>query len=206
MKRLLTILSQGLSILLYPLLIPTYGMIGFLLALAQQVPLGTSFWWSYVSTTFCITCLLPFTAILFLWRRNAISSLYIERAEERTTPYIYSTIGFAVWSFLLLMVHTTAFLSPAAFGATAALIFVTLINRRWKISAHLTAFGGLIGGVMSYCFSEAIMPPIWLVVVLFAVALLLMYARLYIRAHTPAQVVAGFLLGLLCTFVPYLLL
>jgi membrane-associated phospholipid phosphatase len=37
-------------------------------------------------------------------------------------------------------------------------------------------------------------------------ALVLMYARLYLNAHSPLQVVGGFLLGLFCVFLPNLLL
>ena len=37
-------------------------------------------------------------------------------------------------------------------------------------------------------------------------ALLLMYARIYLNAHTPSQVVCGFLLGLIGTFTPTLIL
>jgi len=36
--------------------------------------------------------------------------------------------------------------------------------------------------------------------------LLLMYARLWLHAHTPTQVAIGWLLGLSCTFIPYLIL
>jgi membrane-associated phospholipid phosphatase len=34
----------------------------------------------------------------------------------------------------------------------------------------------------------------------------LMYARLYLNAHTPMQVVCGFLLGLTTTFLPILII
>ena len=47
---------------------------------------------------------------------------------------------------------------------------------------------------------------IGLPVVLMVLALLLMYARIYLNAHTPLQVIAGFLLGLVLTLVPNCLL
>ena len=97
------------------------------------------------------------------------------------------------------------YLLLTAIGATVALILVTIINRWWKISAHLSSLGGLIGGVMSFCLCTGIMPSMWLVICMFVVVLLLMYARLYLDAHTPLQVVCGLLLGLLMTFIPNLI-
>ena len=86
-----------------------------------------------------------------------------------------------------------------------ALGIVAVVNKRWKISAHLTGFGGLTGGVLSFYLAGGMMPPTWLVGVLLGLALVLMYARLYLDAHTPMQVVGGFLLGLVMTFIPNLI-
>ena len=41
-----------------------------------------------------------------------------------------------------------------------------------------------------------------MVIVVLVLSLLLMYARIYLKAHTPMQVVCGYLLGLVFTFVP----
>jgi membrane-associated phospholipid phosphatase len=93
------------------------------------------------------------------------------------------------------------FLLLVALGAIAALLAVTIINRRWKISAHLTGIGGLLGGICSFALNYSVL-PLGLIVGVLAISLMLMYARLYLNAHTPMQVVCGFLLGLLCTFIP----
>jgi membrane-associated phospholipid phosphatase len=37
-------------------------------------------------------------------------------------------------------------------------------------------------------------------------SLLLMYARIYLRAHDPLQVIAGFLFGLGMTFIPNMII
>ena len=90
-----------------------------------------------------------------------------------------------------------------AIGATVALLAVTIINRWWKISAHLTALGGLLGGVMSITLYYSVLPTP-LIIGMLIVSLLLMYARLYLNAHTPWQVVCGYLLGIVLTFIPNL--
>ena len=92
-----------------------------------------------------------------------------------------------------------------AVGAIAALLAVAIINRWWKISAHLTGIGGLLGGICSFSLCYVTL-PIGLIITVLLLSLLLMYARLYLQAHTPMQVVCGYLLGLVCTFLPSLII
>lgn len=206
MQRVLHILAQVWSVLLYPLFIPTYGMLFFCIAFScERGMLPAIWWWVCIGSTFVITCFIPLTSILVLMRTKHIKNLYITDARERTTPYLYTLLCFGFWCVLLFRLHVPLAISLSAVGATGALLAVLLINFRWKISAHLSGFGGLIGGVMSYCLSAGTMPSVWLVVALLMAALLLMYARLYTEAHTSLQVVTGFLLGLLCTFLPNLI-
>ena len=95
-------------------------------------------------------------------------------------------------------------MSIVAIGAIIALVVVTLTNLKWKISAHLTGIGGLLGGVCSFALYYSTL-PLGLVITILATSLILMYARLYLHAHTPLQVVCGFLLGILSTFIPNLI-
>lgn len=207
MRKLLDIVAKGLSILLYPLFVPTYGMLLFCAAFsANFFGLPSAFWWVSIGGTLLLTCIIPITAILLLIRRGSVSDLYMEQATERTTPYIYTVFCFAFWCyFMYSALRVPTYILLTGIGATMALIIVALVNRRWKISAHLSSLGGLVGGVMSFCMCTGLMPSIWLIISLLALSLLLMYARLYLHAHTPLQVVCGFLLGLLFTFIPNLI-
>ena len=141
-----------------------------------------------------------------MWRKGYIDSLHINDAKQRTTPYVYTLICYVFWAYLLrVTLHLPEFLLLVAIGAMAALLAVTVINHWWKISAHLTGIGGLLGGICSFSLHYSTLHIILIIIVL-TFALLLMYARLYLNAHTPLQVVCGFLLGLLCTFVPTLIM
>ena len=157
-----------------------------------------------IGGTFLLTGLLPLTSILILMKQGRVTDLQIDKASERTMPYVYASVGFAFWTyFLIRILHAPLSLILVAVGATVALIAVTIINRYWKISAHLTGFGGLLGGVLCYYISVGVIPS-WLTLSLWlAGTLVLMFARLYLQAHTPAQVAAGWLLGLGCTALPY---
>ena len=203
MQKVLNILSQAWSILLYPMLMPLYGMVLFCSAMKRLLPqLPSVYMWLCLAGTAFLTLIIPIILLLFLWRKGYIDSLHIDNAKQRTTPYIYTLICYGFWAyFLRVTLHLPEFLLLIAIGAIAALLAVTIINHWWKISAHLTGFGGLLGGICSFALNYSTLPLVLIIIVL-VFALLLMYARLYLNAHTPLQVVCGFLLGLLSTFIP----
>lgn len=207
MNKLLHILSMGMSIICYPLLMPMYGMLFYFLALKDITTYLPIYWIIAFAGTFFFTILIPLSLILLMLHRKQISSIYIENSNERTMPYIYTLCCYAFWCYFLSgVLHVAKVFFWSAIGASVALLVVTVINSRWKISAHLCGLGGLIGGMVAYMMTAGYLPSTLFVCLILLVALLLMYARLYLKAHTDIQVVAGFLLGLILTFLPSLFL
>lgn len=207
MHRLLHILAQTCSILLHPLLMPTYGMALYFGAVQRLRP-EFSVAYSIVSVvgTSMFTLLIPAACIIFLWKTQRIDSLHIDNPKQRTSPYIYTIMAYGFWAYFVDQVlYLPTLILLIAIGATLALLAVTVINHWWKISAHLTGIGGLLGGICSFALYYGY-TPIILIIITLMWSLILMYARLYLQAHTALQVVCGLLLGLLCTFIPNLIL
>lgn len=207
MHKILNILSQAMSILLHPLLMPTYGVGLYMLSMHHRTSeLPMVYILVSIVATFVITAIIPLVLMLILWKRGSISSLHIDNAQERTTPYIYTIICYGFWCYLVMeILHMPVVWLIIAIGATCALLAVAIINYWWKISAHLTAIGGFLGGICSLALYYSAL-PLSLIISILIISLLLMYARIYLKAHTPAQVVWGYLLGLLFTFTPNLIL
>lgn len=205
MKSFPDIVAKALSVIFYPLFVPAYGVALFCYAHSVQVaPLAPAWVLIAVLGTLVLTCLLPVSAIGLMIRRGDVSDMQITNARERTIPFLYTVTGFGFWCYLMIAIlQAPVYLAYIAVGATIAIALVAVINLRWKISAHLTGFGGLTGGIFSYCLGIGVMPAWSAILGLFALALAIMYARLHLDAHTPAQVCAGWLLGLVCTFIPY---
>ena len=203
MQKNLNILSQAWSILLYPMLMPLYGILLFCFSVKYFLPLlSTTYIWLCIAGTVVLTLFIPVMLLFIMWRKGYIDSLYINNTKQRTTPYIYTLICYGFWGyFLRVTMQLPIFLLFVVVGAMVALLLVTIINNWWKISAHLTGIGGLLGGICSFALNYSTLPLV-LIIIVFVVALLLMYARIYLNAHTPLQVVCGFLLGLFCTFIP----
>lgn len=206
MRQFLDIVAKTLSVILYPLFVPTYGIALFCLAHAIHTGTPLPWIWTVIAVvgTFLLSCVLPITAIWILMRRGTVSDMQIENASERTMPYIYTIMGFGFWAYLMIAVlESPLYLSCIAVGAVFAICLVALINKYWKISAHLTGFGGLVGGIFCYCLGIGGIPTWTMLLVLFTLSWVLMWARLHLNAHTPAQVCTGWLLGISCTFIPY---
>ena len=89
MHRLLHILAQTCSILLHPLLMPTYGMALYFGAVQRLRP-EFSVPYSIVGVvgTSMFTLLIPAGCIIFLWKTKRIDSLHIDNPKQRTSPYI----------------------------------------------------------------------------------------------------------------------
>lgn len=201
------LLSNIVSVLLYPMLMPLYGMLLFCMAMRRMLPqLPAIYLWLCLSGTLVLTILIPIILLLIMKHRGQIDSLQINDHRQRTTPYIYTLICYSFWAYFLhVTLQLPEFLLVVTIGAITALGAVAIINHWWKISAHLTGIGGLLGGICSFALNYSVL-PFWLIIIVLIISLFLMSARLHLNAHTPMQVVCGYLLGLLCTFIPTLLI
>ena len=205
MNNTLYYISRTISAVLYPMFIPTYGMLIYFLALRPLIIYPTPLIWIGVIGTLLFTCLLPLSVILVMIHRGNLTDIYIRNAKQRTMPYIYSIICYGFWAYFCSQVmHLPRFIVITAIASAVALLLVLLINRSWKISAHLTALGGLFGAMMSFSLSTGISATTALIGCSVA-ALLLMFARVYDGSHTPMQVVCGYLLGTMAVFLPNLI-
>ena len=128
-----------------------------------------------------------FTFVLYQVRRKKLESIFPETPVQRKMIYILASAVAAagcgvMWSFKapeLLVVSFTA-------GLAAIVIFMA-INLYWKISLH-TAFISAAATMLTMAYGARVA---WVFLLLPLVA----WARLELKLHTPAQVVAGALLA-----------
>lgn len=193
------------SLVFQPLLMPTYGMALLInLDFFDIIP----FVWRIIAIagTFVFTGLMPAAPILLLMRKGEISDLFISKREQRTMPYLFSFLSYAFWTlFLLRVLKLPMFMVGMGVGTTLSILLITFINLRWKISAHMSGIGGLVGGIFGICYRMAY-NPVWFFVTILAISALVALARIELKAHTPGQTLAGFLLGFLSVFLPCMLL
>jgi membrane-associated phospholipid phosphatase len=128
------------------------------------------------------------------WRRKTgrISDWHISRREERSVPLVFG-LGYALagtLSMYLLDAPTelvAAMVSGLAVGLTAL-----LITLGWKISLH-TMGNALLATLIALVFAQCWYSPLNLLLALGVVVT--GTSRIYLKQHTPWQVVAGTAVG-----------
>jgi len=196
MEKSSTIISKIITYLFHPLLMPTYALI---------IMFNSNTHYSYMPfeaqrliyiLVFSTTFLLPVSIIPFLINLKIVSNFNLEKSGERIIPLAITGLFYYFSYYIIsrLPVSTLVFIKTMILASLILITLNLLITIKWKISAHLIGIGGLLASMFFYAvyfvanFST-------LLIILCIIAGLVGYARLYLQAHTPAQVYTGFLLG-----------
>ena len=181
-------LARGISLLLIPPTVSTAVFTLLVLAFQHGSVAHRSVVW--LVAVLC-SGILQMAHVLHLRKRRQVTAYDVPERLQRTGPYLLSVgisaaglawllflgAAFPVWSLMWCYTINTAILAA--------------INRHWKISAHMM---GLTGPV------TALAPLFgWATLSIFPLAALLGWARVRLRAHSVAQVVAGAAAGVVLT-------
>lgn len=159
--------------------------------------LGLLFKIAFISFTFFYTFVLPAYFIYLLQRWGIIGSLKLENLRDRRLPYFITATIYTILAYIIYSKNSLLF--PCAYvlwSIAVVIFFVAIISLWWQISAHAAGIGGMIGalaGVMVQFGETDLFIPLLCLIIM---AGYLLAARLALNAHTPKQVSAGFLLGL----------
>ena len=195
-----TRLANFLSVALHPLLMPT--ILFLLLLFIAPIPLGAEplellMKLAVVGFVFIYTFVLPAYFVYLMKRWGLISSLKLENLKDRRLPYFVTSIIYTALGYFLYSKNSMLFPCGYILWSIAAVILcLGIISLWWQISAHAAGVGGMIGalaGILGQLGEQNLFFPLLFMVILSGYVI---SARLALNAHTPAQVGAGFLLGL----------
>jgi membrane-associated phospholipid phosphatase len=190
-----------ISLVFQPLLIPTYAM---LLLMNMDIFVPMPLFWRLVAIigTLLFTGILPALPIWLMMRKGEVQDLFISKKEERTMPYLFSLMAYVFWAlFMWRTLQFPLFIVAMGMGSAISIFVIVFVNLKWKISAHAAGMGGLCGSVFGVCYRTAI-NPVWLFTIILVISALVALSRLELKAHTPAQVLAGFAVGFAAVFTP----
>lgn len=193
--KALDVLSNIFSWVFVPLLMPVYGMILiFTLSILSYAPLGSRIIFTLI--TFAINVLIPMVLVILLKRTGFVKDLGLNGRKERFIPYltcILCLLGTAwfVHSKGMPMWGTMFFVAGAVAG-----IIELIVNFWWKISVHAAGIAGIVALLIRMLHSGYPRPEIlsWLIVAILLCGIV-GSARLWLGRHTPAQVLAGYIVG-----------
>lgn len=195
--------ANVLSYFLNPLVLPP---VGFGLILWHFGAPGREIAW-IVLVSLVFFCLVPLAFVIALIRRGEVETLEVRRRESRLKPFLVGITSYAVGMIVMALTGTTAvpFLVALALLYPINTALIVLINLRWKISVHMTSLAGFVSILLFVSLTAwRALPPetevvltALTVVPLLILLPLLMWARVRVEAHTPGQVVAGAIFGLI---------
>jgi membrane-associated phospholipid phosphatase len=159
-------------------------------------PLRIESLFEILAIIFIVTFIIPVISIGTLRLTNFITDIQLEEKNQRLVPFLFIACFYGITAYMFYSKLSVNNLIVIVFAATTILILlITLITFFWKISAH----GSAVGGVMGFICGLAMMHPIAnfaaIMAVLAIIAGLVVYARLMLNMHTPAQAYVGVILG-----------
>lgn len=194
-------LANILSVILHPLLMPTclFSILYFISPIPFDVVHFTPYFrLFFIAFTFIYTFVLPAGFIYWLYKSKIVKTLTLNDLQDRKLPYwATATVYF---SFGLYLYYQNYSFYPTALILWCigfVILIVAIISNWWKISAHTAGIGGVLGALLAVYikFGEK---GLWIpAMITLILAGFVASARLKLNAHTPAQVYAGFVVGLI---------
>ena len=139
------------------------------------------------------TSIAPMLFIFYLYATDRISDLDMSIRAERERVFIAFVVFYALGAVDLWLIHAPVIMTASMAGYAASALIVQWITRYWKISTHAL---GITAPLVALTVLFGARPvPFYLLIPLVG------WSRVYLRAHTVLQVIAGTLLALVNTLV-----
>ena len=182
-----------------PFYLPVVGLVSlFFLSYLSLMP--TAYKLQVLTLVYFFTILLP-TVLIHLYRKyQGWNLIELGHKERRMVPYVISILCYFFCVYIMDMLHIPHFMGTIVSAALAIQIVCALINVWWKISTHTSAIGGVAGAL--FVFGELFgFNPVWWLCLVMILAGVLGTSRMILRQHSLAQVVTGFLVGVVCSIL-----
>ena len=184
-KRVLRDVARTVSTVCNPFVVPLVLFVLLCAATAQNV----SQFWGRLLVCAAFTSIGPMLFLFWLYASERISDLDMSVREERRKVFAIFIIFYLLGTLTLWWIKAPAILIASMAGYTAAGIVVQQITRYWKISTHALGITAPIVA-LTYLPHYGAAPLPFLVLIP-----LVGWSRVYLKAHTVLQVLAGVALG-----------
>ena len=205
-ERFLTGVSNFLSWIFVPMMMPVYGaIIAFTLSILSFNMLSVRV--LFIGLVAGINLMLPISVIIILKRVGVLSDYGVNRRSERSLPYLIGIVCLIATAVLLYFKHAPLWFVAFYVGGALAGIIELLVNLRWKISAHAAGVAGVVALLSYLVLYDFTLPSAfgWLVASV-AIAGLVGSARILLGKHSVWQVLAGYAVGFAAIYIPLLVL
>lgn len=148
-------------------------------------------------TLLCILfgSIMPFIFVVFLYKKKVINDLHVPRREDRLKPLFISNLSYLIAFFVFYILKAPVYLRALFFTSFITTFLLTVITYFWKISFHTSWI--TFTSITYYIFFGK-----WTLFLMLLIPLVA-WARIKIKRHTIAQVIAGSLLTMITASFGY---
>ena len=155
---------------------------------------------SVLGIVYCFTILTP-TITIFLFRKiNGFARQELSERKKRYVPILLTIISYVFCLLMMRKLNIPWYMTGIIFVSLVISIICILVNLKWKLSEHMAGMGGIIGGLVSFSALFSYNPVVWLCLFIL-IAGILGSARIVLGHHTLGEVLSGFVVGLVCSFL-----
>ena len=194
-----TRLARIISFVFHPLIMPPLGLLllfnsGTYLDFLSYGQKRAIFLILFTGTT-----ILPLSLIPVMLLQRIISNIKMDDHRERVLPLLITVVFYIFTWYMLARINVPGLVNIYVITASLTVLLCTLVSLIWKISLHMTALGALAGMILAIAFRFGINLQLYLVIIFLAGGIT-GWARLTLKAHTPAQLYTGYLSGAAIAF------
>lgn len=167
---------------------PFLTSLALFIILARVTARGTvDFWWLLGLSTF-FTSIGPMIYVFWLYLTDRISDLDMSVRHEREAMFGAFVVFYLLGTIALWLTHSPSLMIASMAAYTVSTLIVQYITRYWKISTHALGITAPLVVLTLLYGNETL--PFWILIPMVG------WARVYLKAHTVMQVIAGAALAL----------
>ncbi|ACF13380.1 conserved hypothetical protein [Chloroherpeton thalassium ATCC 35110] len=181
-------IAELISSILHPIVVP---VVAYWILLEQAFP-ENSHRYYYLFTLFIFFTVIPSIMVISLKKKGKITDYDISNRSQRAVPLAIAVVAYLIGYLILEHLNAPRIISGLLIFYAMNTLILMLITFRWKISVHLSSFTAPLA-VLFVQFGP---------VVLWALLLtpFLIWSRVFLKAHTLMQAIAGSIMGFLLLF------
>ena len=172
---------------------PFLTALALFVILAHVSATNTLDFWRLLFLSTAFTSIGPMLYVFWLYSTDRISDLDMSVRRERELVFSTFVVFYLLGSIALWLAHAPRLMVAAMLGYFASTFVVGYITRFWKISTHAI---GITAPLVALTMLYGRQPLPFLVLIP-----MVCWARVYLKAHSIAQVVAGALLATVSTML-----
>lgn len=166
---------------------PFLTALALFIILAHVSARGTvDFWWLLLLSTF-FTSLGPMLYVFWLYGTDRISDLDMSVRHEREAVFGAFVVFYLLGTIVMWVTHAPKLMIASLAAYTVSTLVVQYITRYWKISTHSLGITAPLVA-LTLLYGNVTLPFLVLIP-------MVGWARVYLKAHTVLQVIAGAALG-----------